>query len=255
MKRINAVIIDDELSAVHVLRGMLAEFCPMVHVQSVANSIDQGVRAVRQYQPDVVFLDIEIPPEGTGFDFLRQTEDCDFGVIFTTAYTHYAIQAINDAQPIAYLVKPIKVPELIQSIHTATVRAGKLAAAQSDPAHRGIVLGDARKGSIVIRHADILYCQADGPCTVFFIRREGGSIERQSVYRTLKEVEAELPGDVFCRTHHSFLVNMAHIQRYDRRGRAGVLFLPRDTRVEVSANKMEPFVKQFHEFLRGGVGK
>jgi two-component system LytT family response regulator len=257
MKRINAIIIDDEAGAVHTLSGMLAEFCPMVHILSIADNIEQGIRAVRQYRPELVFLDIEMPPQGTGFDFLRQTEDCDFGVIFTTAHAHYAIQAINNVQPIAYLVKPIRVSELIQAIHTATVRAGKPAAAAvpADPAYRGIVLGDARKGSLVIRHADILYCQADGSCTVFFISRDGGAIERQSVYRTLKEVESELPADTFYRTHHSFLVNMAHIQRYERQGRTGVLYLPRDTRVEVSKHKMDEFIKTFHEFLRGGAGK
>lgn len=251
MKRINAIIIDDEAGAVHTLRGMLAEFCPMVHVQSIANNIEQGVKAARQYRPEVVFLDIEMPPQGTGFDFLRQTEDCDFGVIFTTAHAHYAIQAINSAQPVAYLVKPIKVSELTQAIHAATLRAGK-SAAPPDPTHRGIVLGDARKGSIVIRYTDILYCQADGACTVFFISRESGAIERQSVYRTLKEVELELPGETFCRTHHSYLVNMAHIQRYERQGRGGVLYLPRDTRVEMSSHKMEGFIRHFHTFLRKG---
>lgn len=255
MKRINAVIVDDELSAVHTLRGMLTEFCPMVHVQSVANTVEQGARAVRQYLPDVVFLDIEMPPYGTGFDLLPQIEGYDVGIIFTTAYAHYAIQAINDAQPIAYLVKPIRVPDLVRAIHAATLRTAKKAAAQADPSHRGIVLTDARKGSIVIRFADILYCEADGACTAIYIRQEGGKIERLYAGRPLKEIETELPAGMFFRSHHSFVVNMAHIQRYDRRGRAGVIFLPRDTRVEVSANRMEPFVELFHDFLRGRAGR
>ncbi len=116
MKRINAIVVDDEIGAVHTLRGMLEEYCPMVNIIAAANTVEQGVRVAKQYRPDIVFLDIEIPPNGNGFDFLRQTEDCDFNIIFTTAYAHYAIQAINDVQPVAYLVKPYRVAELGQPV-------------------------------------------------------------------------------------------------------------------------------------------
>lgn len=249
MRRINAIVVDDEISAVHTLRSMLEEYCPKVNIIAVANSIEQGVRAVRQYRPDVVFLDIEIPPQGTGFDFLRQTEDCEFGVIFTTAYAHHAIQAINEAQPWAYLVKPYRVAELVQAIQVAAVKSSQ-AGPPADPAHRGIMLSDMRKGNLVLRHSDILYCQADGPCTAFYVQRNG-AVERHVVYRTLKEVEQELPDDMFCRTHHGYLVNMAHILRFERRGRSGVVHLPEESRVEISQHKMENFVQHFTDFLRG----
>ncbi|MBK6929556.1 MAG: response regulator transcription factor [Saprospirales bacterium] len=249
MKRINAVILDDEDSAVHTLRGMLGDFCPMVNVIHVANSIEQGVRAVNQYRPEVVFLDIELPPTGNGFDFLRQTEHLHFGVIFTTAYAHYAIQAINDVQPWAYLVKPYKTNELVQAVHIAGIKANQ-SEALVNHRHRGFILGDMRKGNVVVRYTDLVYCQADGSCTVFFILRNNQT-ERLAVYRSLKDVEAELPEHMFCRVHHSFLVNMTYIQRYERLGRSGKIYLAPATSVDVSAQKMDYFIRHFNQFLRG----
>jgi two-component system LytT family response regulator len=253
MKRINAIILDDEPTAIHTLRGMLAEFCPMVNVLQTANTIDQGVQAVEQYRPEVVFLDIEMPPHGTGFDFLRRTEHIPYGVIFTTAYEHYAIQAINDVQPWAYLVKPYKTVELIQAVHITAVKTSQMEA-QANTRHRGIIIGDMRKGNVVVRFTDLIFCQADGSCTIFHVLQDGKT-ERYSMYKNLKDVESELPDTMFCRIHHSFLVNMNYIQRYERMGRTGKVHLPSETTVDVSAQKMDHFVRHFNHFLQGFDGK
>ena len=114
MKRINAILIDDELTAVQTLRGMLAEFCPMVNVIQTANTIDQAVQAVEQYRPEVVFLDIEMPPHGTGFDFLHRTEHLPYGVIFTTAYDSYALRAFQ-VNSVDYILKPVDQDDLARA--------------------------------------------------------------------------------------------------------------------------------------------
>ncbi len=64
-------------------------------------------------------------------------------------------------------------------------------------------------------------------------------------------MEEELPDDLFYRVHHSYLINMAHVHRFERRGRSGVVHLAFDTRVEVSQQKIDVFIKRFHEFVRG----
>lgn len=249
MKRLRSIILDDETSAVHTLRGMLEELCPFVVINAVANNIEQGVKAVKQYNPDIVFLDIEMPPSGSGFDFLREVEDETFGVIFTTAYAHYAIQAINDAQPWGFLVKPYRAKELVHTMYVATRMRHRLL---SSPQYgnRGIILSDHRKGNVVVKFNEIYYCQADGPCTTFYLNRED-KIEKLSVYKTLKDIENELPDSLFCRTHHSYLVNMNYILRYERHGRAGAAYLPNGAHVEISGSKMETFVPHFNNYLHG----
>ncbi len=251
MRRINAIIVDDEASAVHSLKGMLDELCPMVSILGTAGSVEQGVSIATQYRPQVVFLDIEMPPNGNGFDFLRQTEHLHFGVIFTTAYQHYAVQAINEFQPWAYLVKPYKAAELVQAVHVAAMMSSqtdKPGAVQHQP--RGVILNDMRKGNVVVRYTDLICCLTEGSLTVFHYYHND-KVESLSVYRSLREIEAELPMHLFCRVHHGALVNMAYIRRYERISRSGKIYLDADLSVEVSTQKMEHFAREFNLFLKG----
>ena len=117
--------------------------------------------------------------------------------------------------------------------------------------HRGIILSDMRKGHVVVRYTDLVYCQADGSCTVFYTL-QGDTFERKSVYKNLKEIESQLPEDIFCRTHHSYLVNMCYVSRYERVGRTAKVHLVNNTTIDVSAQKLDNFVQHFNKFLNGG---
>lgn len=72
-----------------------------------------------------------------------------------------------------------------------------------------------------------------------------------TAYRTLKDLESELPESLFCRTHHSYLVNMQHIERWERTGRNGLIYLPEGLSVYISVLKMEHFEEKFGTFLLG----
>lgn len=252
MNQINALIVDDETGAVNTLRGMLGEFCPQVKIVGEANSVDEALRAVAQLHPELVFLDIEMPPFGNGFDLLKPFAQLPFGVIFTTAYPQYAVEAINTVQPWAYLVKPYRVVDLMAAVQAAgeKIQQKAIEPAGASPDKSGIIIADSRKGNLVLRTRDILYCHADGSTTDIMLLRQGKS-EKISASRTLKELEQELPMAFFCRTHNSFLVNMAHIERWERTGRNGVIHLPHGARVEISVQRMDFFVQQFTAFVRG----
>lgn len=251
MKHVNAIIVDDEASAALTLIGMLDEFCPTVNILHTANSVEQGVFAANQYRPDLVFLDIEIAPNGNGFDFLRQTNQLSFGVIFTTAHAHYAVRAINTAQPWAYLIKPYKSQELMQAVQIALSRM-QPSASPSKPLPRGIILPDFRKGSIIVHFTDLICCLSDASCTVFHFFNED-KVEQLYVYKTLRDVEAELPAHIFCRVHHGAIVNMAYVRRFERVGRSGKLHLNAGLATDVSAQKIDYFTRTFDLFLKGAI--
>lgn len=242
MKKINALLVDDETGALNTLSGMLGKYCPQVKIVATARTVDEAVRAAVQWKPDLVFLDIQMQPFGNGFDFLQLAwKKGAFGVIFTTAYPEYAIQAIKAVQPWAYLVKPFSVNDLVEAVKVA---AEKL----YDSDNYSIVVTDNRKGNLVLRVRDILYCEADGPTTDIFLLRNN-KIEKIIASKVLKEIESELPETLFCRTHHSYLVNMQHINRYERTGRNGLIYLPHGACVSISVLKMEAFEEQFGVFL------
>ena len=107
---IKAVIIDDEANGRLALREKIKMYCP--EVQIIAEAIDgqEGVGLIEQLEPDLVFLDIEMP-RMNGFDMLTRLGDRSFQIIFTTAYNHHAIKAIKYSA-FDYLLKPIDIEEL-----------------------------------------------------------------------------------------------------------------------------------------------
>ncbi len=250
-RTVSVLLIDDEIGAINTLRGMLREYCPRVQVAGVALSVTEAIQAAHQLKPELVFLDIEMPPIGSGFDFLNNIGEIDFGVVFTTAYPKYAIKAINTVQPWAYLVKPYSVSELRKAVETAVekIRQQKQSALEV-AGRRGIMLHDSRKGSFVILAGDIVYCKAGGSFTDLFLWRNE-RLEKLTSSRNLGEFEAELPETLFCRTHHSYLVNLAYVERFERTGRNGVAHLARaKTRVDVSVSKMDTFASRLEEFFQ-----
>lgn len=251
MKEINTVLIDDEAGALKTLRGMLTEFCPQIHIAGEAMTVKEGLRVVGQFEPDLIFLDIEMPPS-SGFEFINLTRHQAFGVIFTTAYPQFAIEAINIIQPWAYLVKPYSVDSLVEAVRVATK---KISEAESAPAvqllseHSGIILQDSRKGNIVLKVRDILYCKSDGAALEIYARRNGKT-EKFLLYRTLKDLEAELPAALFCRVHHSYIVNLACIERYEISKQGRTIYLNSGNEIPISIQKTEQFERKMAAFIK-----
>ncbi|MBK9335514.1 MAG: response regulator transcription factor [Lewinellaceae bacterium] len=249
--RLVTVLVDDEIGAINTLRGMLGEYCPQIFVAASAMSVKTAVEAAVAIEPDLLFLDIEMPPLGKGFDVLEQCAPYNFGVIFTTAHPKYAIDAITLAQPWAYLVKPFSVSELRAAVQVAENRLRSRDMSLLDHARRQpLIVQDSRKGTLVLRAGNIVYCQAGGSFTDIYVWKNG-TMEKITTSRNLGEYEAELPGLLFCRTHNSFLVNMTLVERFERTGRNGVVhFSVPGSQAGVSVAKMEVVAKHFEELTR-----
>lgn len=250
-RSITAVLIDDEIAAINTLRGMLQEYCPQVQILGTALSVKEGVAVLNASLPDVVFLDIQMPPLGSGFDILEQCAAINFGVIFITAFPEYALNAIKLAQPWAYLVKPYSVSELRQAVQVAEEKLRNIAANELQRAQRQIiVIQDSRKGALVLRAGEIMYCRADRSATDIFVWRNR-KVEKITSSRNLGEYEFELPTALFCRTHHSYLVNLDYVERFERTGRNGIIHFPAaDHKADVSVSKMDVFVERLEAFCQ-----
>jgi two-component system LytT family response regulator len=251
MEKIKALLVDDEISAINTLRGMLEKFCPQVQILNHASTVSQALEFIERYDPQLLFLDVEMPPFGNAFDLLKHTKSYKFGVIFTTAYPKYALQAIKAAQPWAYLVKPYSVKDLSDAVDVAAEKIELLNAHQEleDKSPTRLVLTDSRKGKVIIRFHEILYCQSEHATVDIYLHRNGFT-EKITTYRTLRELEKELPEHLFARTHNSYLVNLSHIVRVERTGRNGVIFLPDEVQVQISVLRMAEFEQKLQAFLQ-----
>src|ERR1700744_2616595 len=118
---LKAIIIDDELKGRIALRQKIADYCQGVEVVGEAATGEEGMEAIRRFEPQVVFLDIEMPGMD-GFEMLRAIEQKNFHLIFTTAYDQYALKAFRFAA-FDYLLKPVDIEELRQAVSRVVQQA------------------------------------------------------------------------------------------------------------------------------------
>lgn len=114
MDKIRAILVDDEESARDVLQSLLLRFCPEVELLYKCSDLLQAVEIIKKEQPDLVFLDIEMP-NYAGFEIVNFFDEFNFSIIFVTAYDKYALRAF-DVAAIDYLLKPIEINRLKQAV-------------------------------------------------------------------------------------------------------------------------------------------
>jgi two-component system LytT family response regulator len=245
---INAIIIDDEEHCVARLRSLLAKHCAdSVMIKGVFDSVETGLKAVENLQPDLVFLDVMLHDK-TGFDILKQLPAVDFEVIFTTAFEHYAVPAFRFSA-LDYLLKPIDPDDLQQAVEKLKKKtaADNLPERLSTLFHnlKGFHSGSHRiavptvSGINFIQVGDIIRCQSEINYTILFLKDK----QKITVARTLKEFEELLGGHDFFRIHNSHLINLGCVKSYNR-GKGGYVTMTDNSLVEVATRRKEEFLKR-----------
>ncbi|MBK8833032.1 MAG: response regulator transcription factor [Saprospiraceae bacterium] len=237
---IKALIIENEPPVSDYLVTLLQRNFADVEVVAVCDTIASSLEAIRLYQPDLVFLDVELNPPETGFDILRKLASIDFKVIFTTAYNQYAIPAIKFSA-LDYLLKPIDEEQLQQAVKkylheksaTSILQRDSLLSYNHGYDHAKIGLPTVGGYSLVFVR-DILYCQGESSQASIYMADKKQIV----VNRTLKECEEMLEKFGFCRIHKSYLVNVEYIKEYHR-GDGGYVVLANGTNLDVSKNYKE----------------
>lgn len=219
------LIVDDEPEARELLTYILREI-EEVQVVGEAGHVDEAVQLLKRERPDLVFLDIQMP-EKDGFHFIEQVhaEGFDPGIIFVTAYEHYAIQAIRNSV-FDYILKPIHQVDLLHAVERFKNRIRKdyqlelrqllEALKESDP---GKIKLNTRSGYILINPQDVVYCKADGNYT--HIQLVNGNHELTT--QNLGSIEQLLKGGSFFRVSRSYMVNLRFLSRVDRKGSQCIL--------------------------------
>jgi two-component system LytT family response regulator len=218
---ITALIIDDEQRARDLLKKTIEKYCPDVQIMGTGSSVDEAVNLIRTHNPDLVFLDIEMP-NGNGFTLFDKIKNIAFDVVFTTAYEEYAIKAFR-ISALDYLTKPIDYRDLQEAvnklknkkkIHLNEQRITLLLENISNRSNEfnkiALPIND---GYAVIKISDIVYCEADGNYTNIFLLN-GDRIVSSKI---LKLIEALLPIETFYRIHKSCVVNLNLIKNYNKK--------------------------------------
>ena len=213
------LLVDDEPEALELLSYMLAGKDGL-NVIGTAGTVDLAVELMQKEDPDLVLLDIQMP-EKDGFNFIEQVHRSgkDPGIIFVTAFEHYAIQAIRNSV-FDYILKPVHQGELENAIERFRKRGRKardqdlqkLVDALRDPGPARIKL-NTRSGYVLIDPTEVVYCQADGNYTQLHLAGGGSELITQN----LGAIEEMLDGNSFFRASRSYLLNLKYLTRVERK--------------------------------------
>ena len=246
---IRAIIIEDEIRSAKLLENLLNEYCPDIELAGVSPTIDAAFQLIKKSRPDVIFLDIEMQKE-TGFDLLKKFEEIDFEIIFTTAFEHYALQAIKFCA-LDYLLKPIDVEELKLAVEKVVKNNSSKSLNKKFEAliknmyskNSGdlqIALPSA-DGMTIVMLSEIIYLKSDRQYTIFKLKN-GESVMTS---RNLGEYVELLSEHNFFRVHHSSMINLGEVRKY-LKGDGGSVLMSDGVQIEVAKRKKEGFLKMFY---------
>lgn len=246
---IHAVIIDDEQHCTDRLVHLLRQYhAGTVSIAATASSVQEGLAAIQQHQPQLLFLDVQLT-DGSGFDLLKQCNDINFRIIFTTAYDRFAIEAIRFSA-IGYLLKPVEEDELAEALakvistsveHTRQM-AGVIETNSNNPAKKKRLTVPVGNELLFINIEDIVRCHSDINYTSIYKNDN----QKIVVAKTLKEFEELLAGYDFFRIHNSDLINLSYLKSYNK-GKGGSVVLTDGTVLEVSTRRKEEFLRRVSE--------
>ena len=245
---LRAIIVEDERASRETLLSYLEKYCPDVEVVGMADTVKSGVIAIREHKPELVFLDVEMP-YGNAFDLLEEIGEVNFQSIFVTAYSHYAIKALNYSASY-YLLKPIDIEELIAAVD----KVKENISSGAHELHTRILIDNLKTlnrqnkkvvlpvldGFEVVEVHEIIRCQANGNFTDFHLK-DG---TKKMICRTLKFYDELLSDLGFIRIHKSHLVNMEYIVGY-KKGKGGQVSMKNGDMVDVAPSRKKELLKHF----------
>lgn len=243
---ITAIIIDDEKDAQDVLQIMLTKHCVNIKVIACCNSAAQGIEAIKKHQPQLVFLDVEMPVQN-GFDVLNAFAEKSFNVIFTTAYNQFAIKAIKYAA-FDYLLKPIDANDLKESIERLQLQPANQTQQQFQLLMQQIQKANlpqkialhTTEGLQFVSPNEIIRGESLSNYTKVYLQNG----QKIMLSKTLKEVEEILEPYHFYRIHNSYVVNLNHITKYIRT-EGNYVEMSDGEQIAVARNRKDGFIEKF----------
>jgi len=246
-----AIIIDDEQSVRNTIASLLRENYTDIIVTSEAGSVKEGFEAIIKNNPDLLFLDVELP-DGLGFDILKKVNSVKFRTIFITGHQEYALDAIK-VSALDYILKPVDEDELKAAVEKARQIINheeeqmKLLALRENLECKKVlkrIILHTSDHLQLITVSDIIRAEADSNYTRFWIS-DGRKI---LVSKTIKEFDSLLANSGFIRAHQSHLVSLEHIDRFMKKD-GGWLRMSDGSSVPVSPNLKKQVLQAIQDHM------
>jgi len=218
MKKLSAVIIDDEKLAREIVKNYLRKF-DNIQVAAECENGFEGIKTVNELNPDIIFLDIQMP-KINGFEMLELIESQP-AVIFTTAYDQYAIKAF-EKNAVDYLLKPFSSERFEQSVKKVLNNINddippiiqSLSEEKTYEEYLNRIVVKNKNNIIVFPVEDIVYFEAQDDYV--YIHTKSGKFLKQ---KTMKYYENNLDPKNFIRIHRSYIMNIEYLNKIELHGK------------------------------------
>lgn len=239
------IIIDDEPHCCNVIARLLEKYVPDASVQAICADGIAGLEAIRQFSPDLIFLDIEMP-KMNGFQMLEAIDfnQYSFAVIFTTAYDKFAIKAFKYSA-LDYLLKPIDEDELVHAVRklsSSSYRKEQMNIFRNTYFQNNFnkLTVASLKGIRFLDLDEIIAIEADSNYSKFYLLNS----ESILASKTLGYFEDILAERGFFRTHKQFMINLKHLKEYIG-GDWNVIVMANNIQAKLARTKREEFLRLF----------
>lgn len=241
--KLKTIIIDDEPDSVDLLELELAKSCAQVEVIATYNSSVKALKKIEALQPDLLFLDIEMPVIN-GFELLEKILHLNFSVIFITAYNQYALRAFR-FNALDYLVKPIEASDLIEAVAKAEKKIKPTSAQLSlvqrqlrgDIATKIAIPG--QNGVSFIELHEIVFVEASNNYSKLILSDK----RIFTVSKTLKDVQDVLEESYFLRVHRQYIINLNHLKQFNRN--ESILIMDNGDHLPIARNQKEKLIEKY----------
>jgi two-component system, LytTR family, response regulator len=244
MKKLRTILIDDEQDCTSLLKFELTHNCPQVDVVGIFNSSTKALEEIEMLQPDLIFLDIEMPVLN-GFELLEKLMPIRFNIIFVTAYNQFALRAFK-FNALDYLVKPFDVSELVAAVSKAEKNIFP-SQSQLEALHKEIKGAAISKIAIPSQHGvsfievnEIEYAEASNNYTKLFLLNKQTHI----VSKTLKDVQEVLEDLHFLRVHRQYIINLNHVKQFYR-GDNMYVVMTNGENIPIARSQKDKLVEKF----------
>lgn len=234
MKKIKAVIVEDSRLARNELKELLKSHIE-IEIVGEAENVDEGFDLINKSQPDLLFLDINMP-EKDGFELLEMLDNVPI-TIFTTAFDEYAIKSF-EYNALDYLLKPINSKRFAQAVEKVkgSLEEKEIKNSQKLNLSNQIFIKDGEKCWLV-KIEDIYLFEVDGNYTKVFFKDEKAIISK-----SLNQIESKLPEEFFFRANRNQIINIQFAQQIDPWFSGNLLVhLPKEIKVEISRRQSSAF--------------
>lgn len=241
---IKAIIIDDEPDALDVLAITLEEnFKDDVKIIAKTNNYREGPLLIKELKPDVIFLDIDLGDNYSGFDLVDEIKGfgLNFRVVFTTAYHQFAIKAVK-VQAYDYLLKPVDIDELGNLIKRL---AADLSSSNSKPQQykEGIIVNNNDTLHKLLLE-DIIAFEGNGNYTNIFVNGKKTPILSSNTLNSFDEEVTKI-SSTFFRIHKSYFINLKAVDHLKKKGINRFVVLKNGEKVPISRLRFKDFMDAF----------